>query len=128
MRRLGQIALAAIAAAVATGASASPKGYDIERFLEEGLPGWRTGAEPAPPPAPIARPLDRLPNVPSPAVLPDPGPEPGPEPGEAPAAATIDPPPAPTQYAPMTDERPQRVINAPGSPRSTVAGAWAAPR
>lgn len=75
----------AIAALVAASAEASPKGYDIERLLRQDLPAWRSGAAtPAAPPP--ARPLERLPNVPAPAVVPQ-QPQAAPIQPSAPAAA-----------------------------------------
>ncbi|MGZ0188251.1 MAG: hypothetical protein ACKVH0_09640 [Alphaproteobacteria bacterium] len=88
-------------------ARATPKGYDVSRFLQEGLPDWRGGTtEPAP--LPPARPLDRLPYVPAPAILPET------------QTGLTQPPPLPAYTAPG-----RRVIQAPGAPRSSVSGAWA---
>jgi hypothetical protein len=101
---------------VAGDAKATPKGYDVSRFLQEGLPDWRSGAaEPAP--LPPARPLDRLPYAPAPAILP------------TPQTNLTEPPPLPAHMTPL-QSRPalsspnQRVIQAPGAPRSSVSGAW----
>ena len=55
-----------LAAALDAPAAASPKGYDIERLLRQEMPAWRTGRPVQP--APQARPLDRIPNVPAPAL------------------------------------------------------------
>lgn len=137
MRLLGPaLALAVVGGLFAAPqpAAASPKGYDIEHLLRQGLPQWRleeaapapeTAPRPAPGPAPalapIVRPLERLPNVPAPAYVPAPG-------GSGDLTA---PPPLPADAPPPPDRAAagdRAVIQAPGAPRSTTAGAWRAPR
>lgn len=119
---------------MAASAHASPKGYDVDRLLRQGTPEWLHGPSAAPVPAPAPapqyqqqplaapQPLDRIPRMPAPAVLPDDG------------ALTVPPPlPPPGRGMPQPNygarQTPQRqVIRAPGSPRSSVSGAWSPPR
>lgn len=134
-------------------ADASPKGYDVERLLRQGVPVWLHDAAPRAASAPYAsqpqapyapqlqpqaplqpQPLNRLPNVPAPSIFP----------GEP---DLVTPPPlqtqglsgqppldrarliraAPARPQPHAQRRAQarpNVIYAPGKPRSTVSGAW----
>lgn len=113
--RLRSLALATIAACtLAATAEASPRGYGIERLLGQDMPDWRLGRTAAP--APEARPLERLPTVPAPAITPR-----APEP-----AASLPRAPTPSSAAPPADAAEIRVIQKPGRPRSTVSGAWGA--
>ena len=110
-RIVARLAGAGLILAFGMSAHALPKGYDVDRLLRQ--------------PAPLAyapQPLDRIPRMPAPAVLP------------VDDALTVPPPlpvdqapiPAQTYQAPPQQTPPaaRQVIRAPGSPRSTVSGAW----
>ncbi len=126
-RIVARLASAGLILAFGMSAHASPKGYDIDRLLRQPAPDW-LHAPAAPPqhhaaqPAHAPQPLDRIPRMPAPAVLPAEG------------ALTVSPPlpayrapiSAQTYKAPPLQAPPasRRIIRAPGSPRSTVSGAW----
>jgi len=136
---LGAAALALVVVAT-TPANASPKSYDIETLLRQDMPSWRNAAvRPVPPPQ--GGPLNRPQMAPSaPAFAPRPAAPPPAFPAPAPAftapAVVSAPPPAALPPAPQVRAEPppaafspapqtgRRVIQAPGSPRSTVSGAW----
>lgn len=132
-RIVARLAGAGLILAFGMSAHASPKGYDVDRLLRQPAPDWlhAPAAPPqhqAAPPAYAPQPLDRIPRMPAPAVLPDDG------------ALTV-PPPLPVDQAPIPSQAYQapplhtspqqtppvarQVIRAPGSPHSTVSGAWA---
>ena len=126
-RIVARLAGAGLILAFGMSAHASPKGYDVDRLLRQPAPDWLHA--PAAPPqhqaAPLAyapQPLDRIPRMPAPAVLP------------VDDALTV-PPPLPVDQAPIpaqtyqappqqTPTAARQVIRAPGSPRYTVSGAW----
>ena len=126
-RIVARLAGAGLILAFGMSAHASPKGYDVDRLLRQPAPDWlHPPAAPmqteAAPPAYAPQPLDRIPRMPAPAVLPEDG------------ALTV-PPPLPAYQAPIPAQTYQtpplqaapaarEVIRAPGSPRSTVSGAW----
>jgi hypothetical protein len=117
-RIVARTAGAALVLALATSAQASPKGYDVDRLLRQGAPEWlhAPASAPAPqqaPPAYAPQPLDRIPRMPAPALLPKDN------------ALTV-PPPLPETHQAMPPAMPtqRQIIRAPGSPRSTVSGAW----
>ncbi|MBT6314425.1 MAG: hypothetical protein HOJ21_14580 [Alphaproteobacteria bacterium] len=127
-RIVARLAGAGLILAFGMSAHASPKGYDVDRLLRQPTPDWlHAPASPpqyqAAPPAYAPQPLDRIPRMPAPAVLPEEG------------ALTV-PPPLPVYQAPPPQTSPlqtsplqtapaaRQVIRAPGSPRSTVSGAW----
>lgn len=125
---LGAATLALVAMTTAP-AHASPKSYDIETLLRQDLPSWRSGAvRPVPPPQ--GAPLDRQLTAPSaPALTPSapafaPRPITPPAIFSAPAPAVISAPPPAALTPAQPPQTGRRVIQAPGSPRSTVSGAW----
>jgi len=126
-RIVARLAGAGLILAFGMSAQASPKGYNVNRLLRQPAPDW-LHAPVAPPkhqaaqPAYAPQPLDRIPRMPAPAVLPEEG------------ALTV-PPPLPAYQAPIPAQTYQapplkipsasrRIIRAPGSPRSTVSSAW----
>lgn len=106
---------------LAASVQASPKGYDIDRLLRQEAPKWLHGPAAAPAPIPMPQyqqpplaapqPLDRIPRMPAPAVLPE-------------DSALAVPPPLPTPQRNYDVQQPQHTIRGPSSPRSTVSGAW----
>jgi len=126
-RIVARLAGAGLILAFGVNAHASPKGYDVDRLLRQPAPDW-LHAPAAPPQHQAAQPdyppqpLDRIPRMPAPAILPAEG-------------ALAVPPPLPAYQAPISAQTYQaphlqtppashRIIGAPGSTRSTVSGAW----
>lgn len=126
-RIVARLAGASLILTLSLSAHASPKGYNVDRLLRQGAPDWlHAPALPpqrqAPPPAYAPRPLDRIPRMPAPAIMPENGGLVAPPPLPAYQA----PAPAQTYNPPTRNNTPaaRQIIRAPGSPRSTVSGAW----